>query len=240
MPDTHFSNHLLLPLPPHVRPHGHTLPLRVGTRGSPLALVQTKRFLARLAQFCPALHMHDVFREDIICTTGDRVQDRSLAEIGGKGLFAKEIHEALGDRRIDFAVHSLKDLETALPPGIVLSPGWLANMTRPSFLGSADQVHGPPGMLSGGGEVDGPMPMSWTSPINALAGSASTVPTSWSSLACTLGSVLTCCTAPAGTPSPIVWRAASSALGGAPADDDPGPLSTLTDIAHPSISAWQT
>jgi hydroxymethylbilane synthase len=49
------------------------------------------------------------------------VQDRRLSEIGGKGLFAKEIHEALSDRRIDFAVHSLKDLETALPPGIVLA-----------------------------------------------------------------------------------------------------------------------
>jgi hydroxymethylbilane synthase len=49
------------------------------------------------------------------------VQNRRLAEIGGKGLFAKEIHEALADRRIDFAVHSLKDLETTLPPGLVLA-----------------------------------------------------------------------------------------------------------------------
>ena len=63
----------------------------------------------------------DVFEEHAIRTTGDAVQDRRLAEIGGKGLFAKEIHEALADRRIDFAVHSLKDLETALPPGIVLA-----------------------------------------------------------------------------------------------------------------------
>ena len=54
----------------------------------------------------------DVFEEHAIRTTGDAVQDRRLAEIGGKGLFAKEIHEALADRRIDFAVHSLKDLET--------------------------------------------------------------------------------------------------------------------------------
>jgi len=63
----------------------------------------------------------DVFEEHHIKTTGDVVQDRLLAEIGGKGLFAKEIHEALLDRRIDFAVHSLKDLETALPDGIVLA-----------------------------------------------------------------------------------------------------------------------
>jgi hydroxymethylbilane synthase len=62
-----------------------------------------------------------VFEEHVITTSGDRIQDKRLAEVGGKGLFAKEIHEALQDRRIDFAVHSLKDLETALPPGIVLA-----------------------------------------------------------------------------------------------------------------------
>ena len=97
------------------------LPLRVGTRGSPLALVQTRAFLDRLPHFCPVLRALDVFEEHQIRTTGDAVQDRPLAEIGGKGLFAKEIHEALADGRIDFAVHSLKDLETELPPGIVLA-----------------------------------------------------------------------------------------------------------------------
>ncbi len=91
--------------------------LRFGTRGSPLALVQTRAVLARLREAAPA---HD-FAEQVIATTGDKVQDRSLAEIGGKGLFAKEIHEALADGRVDAAVHSLKDLETALPPGIVLA-----------------------------------------------------------------------------------------------------------------------
>jgi hydroxymethylbilane synthase len=86
------------------------LPIRAGTRGSPLALVQTRTFLRLLGQG----------QEIIISTTGDAVQDRPLADIGGKGLFAKEIHEALLDRRIDCAVHSLKDLETELPTGIVL------------------------------------------------------------------------------------------------------------------------
>jgi hydroxymethylbilane synthase len=104
-----------------VRPHVHELPLRVGTRASPLALVQTRVFLSVLRHFCPVLKSLDVFEEHPIATTGDRVQDRRLSEIGGKGLFAKEIHEALADRRIDFAVHSLKDLETDLPPGIVLA-----------------------------------------------------------------------------------------------------------------------
>ncbi|MEJ0017966.1 MAG: hydroxymethylbilane synthase [Acetobacteraceae bacterium] len=106
---------------PMVRPHSRALPLRVGTRGSPLALIQTRFFLDVLVRFCPVLRNMNVFEEHAIRTTGDAVQDRRLADIGGKGLFAKEIHEALADRRIDFAVHSLKDLETALPPGIVLA-----------------------------------------------------------------------------------------------------------------------
>ncbi|WP_207537756.1 hydroxymethylbilane synthase [Sabulicella rubraurantiaca] len=104
---------------PHkgVRP----LPLRVGTRQSPLALWQTRHFLDIVSRFCPVLRGAKAFEEHAIATTGDRVQDRRLADIGGKGLFAKEIHEALLDRRVDFAVHSLKDLETELPPGIVLA-----------------------------------------------------------------------------------------------------------------------
>jgi hydroxymethylbilane synthase len=104
-----------------VGPHKHALPLRVGTRPSPLALVQTRAFLERLRTFCPVLARMEVFEEHPIRTTGDSVQDRRLADIGGKGLFAKEIHEALADGRVDFAVHSLKDLETELPPGIVLA-----------------------------------------------------------------------------------------------------------------------
>lgn len=108
------------------RPHMRSLPLRVGTRRSPLALVQTRGLLERLKEFCPVLRTpifgdQDVFEEHAINTTGDAVQDRALADIGGKGLFAKEIHESLIDGRIDFAVHSLKDLETELPAGIVLA-----------------------------------------------------------------------------------------------------------------------
>jgi hydroxymethylbilane synthase len=90
--------------------------IRAGTRGSPLALVQTRTFLRLLA----AVPNSGEGQEVIINTTGDAVQDRPLADIGGKGLFAKEIHEALLDNRIDCAVHSLKDLETELPAGIVL------------------------------------------------------------------------------------------------------------------------
>jgi hydroxymethylbilane synthase len=107
--------------PQSVPRHHPRLPLRVGTRASPLALQQTRSFLTVLARVCPVLHQMDVFQEHVIRTTGDAVQDRRLSEIGGKGLFAKEIHEALMDGRIDLAVHSLKDLETTLPPGIVLA-----------------------------------------------------------------------------------------------------------------------
>ncbi len=122
------------PADPPIIPAGHRagamrkLPLRVGTRGSPLALWQTRHFLHRLSTFCPVLRTMNVFEEHAIRTTGDATQAAGtrLADIGGKGLFAKEIHEALADGRIDFAVHSLKDLETELPQGIVLA----CTMTR--------------------------------------------------------------------------------------------------------------
>lgn len=100
---------------------GRGLPLRVGTRASPLARFQTRLFLDLVSRFCPVLRDAGAFEEHAINTSGDRIQDRPLADVGGKGLFAKEIHEALLDRRVDFAVHSLKDLETELPPGIVLA-----------------------------------------------------------------------------------------------------------------------
>ncbi|OYW89225.1 MAG: hydroxymethylbilane synthase [Sphingobium sp. 32-64-5] len=106
---------------PQHRQSTRTLPLKVGTRGSPLALWQTRHFLGLITKVCPLLRQVNAFEECVIATSGDKVQDRRLADIGGKGLFAKEIHEALLDGRVDFAVHSMKDLETELPPGIVLA-----------------------------------------------------------------------------------------------------------------------
>jgi len=123
-----------MPSPPRMPPHHRALPLRVGTRGSPLALVQTRAFLDMLRDFCPVLRDMNVFEEHPIRTTGDAIQHRRLAEIGGKGLFAKEIHEALADGRIDFAVHSLKDLETTLPPGIVLACTLLREDARDALI----------------------------------------------------------------------------------------------------------
>lgn len=97
-----------------------TRPLRIGTRGSPMALFQARLVRERLQSAHPDLAEGDAIELVIIRTTGDRVQNRLLAEIGGKGLFTKEIEEALLDRRIDLAVHSLKDMETALPAGLTI------------------------------------------------------------------------------------------------------------------------
>src|SRR5437764_14866786 len=89
--------------------------LRIGTRGSPLALAQAGIVRDCLAAAHPELPRAEIA---VIKTTGDRVQDRKLDAIGGKGLFTKEIEEALLDGRIDLAVHSLKDMETRLPAGL--------------------------------------------------------------------------------------------------------------------------
>ena len=96
-------------------------PLRIGTRGSPMALRQTAIVRDRLIAAHPELGEEGAVEIVTIRTTGDRVQDRLLAEIGGKGLFAKEIEEALLPGRIDLAVHSLKDLETWLPDGLTIA-----------------------------------------------------------------------------------------------------------------------
>jgi hydroxymethylbilane synthase len=87
------------------------------TRRSALALVQCRAFVARLRAAEPGLDA----RELQVVTSGDRIQDRPLAEIGGKGLFVKEIEEALLDLRADFAVHSIKDVPASLPEGLVIA-----------------------------------------------------------------------------------------------------------------------
>jgi hydroxymethylbilane synthase len=94
-------------------------PLRIGTRGSPLALAQAHETRDRLM----AAHglPEDAFAIAVIRTTGDRVQDRPLATLGGKGLFTREIEEALAARAIDIAVHSMKDMPTLQPRGLVIA-----------------------------------------------------------------------------------------------------------------------
>ena len=94
--------------------------LRIGTRGSRLAQTQTELVCRALAAAHPALAAPGALDLVVIRTTGDRVTDRPLAELGGKGLFCKEIEAALLERRVDLAVHSIKDLPTWLPEGLVL------------------------------------------------------------------------------------------------------------------------
>jgi hydroxymethylbilane synthase len=93
--------------------------LRIGSRGSPLALVQARAVRDRLA----SAHGLDSGRLEIVTirTSGDAIQDRPLADAGGKGLFTKEIEEALLAGRIDLAVHSAKDVPCFLPAGLTLS-----------------------------------------------------------------------------------------------------------------------
>jgi hydroxymethylbilane synthase len=92
--------------------------LRIGTRGSPLALAQAHEVRSRLA--AAAGLNPDGIEIKVFRTTGDIVLDRPLADAGGKGLFAKEIEEALLARTIDIAVHSAKDLPTFLPDGLAI------------------------------------------------------------------------------------------------------------------------
>ena len=108
--------------------------LRIGTRGSPLALCQATETKQRL------MAAHGLAGADIeivvIITTGDRVPDRPLAEIGGKGLFTKEIEEALLARNIDLAVHSMKDMPAALPDRLMIAALLPREDARDAFLSS--------------------------------------------------------------------------------------------------------
>lgn len=95
--------------------------LRIGTRGSPLALAQAHWVRDGLRAHHPDLAGEDAIEIVVIKTSGDRFQDRKLSEIGGKGLFTKEIEEALLEGRIDLAQHSMKDVPTVLPPGLEIA-----------------------------------------------------------------------------------------------------------------------
>jgi hydroxymethylbilane synthase len=112
-----------------------TEPFRIGTRGSALALAQAEETRARLM----AAHglPREAFEIVVISTSGDRIQDRPLSEAGGKGLFTKEIEEALLDARIDIAVHSSKDMPTQLPAGLHLCAFLEREDARDAFIGRA-------------------------------------------------------------------------------------------------------
>jgi len=94
--------------------------IRIGTRGSPLALAQAREVRARLVIAHEDLD-NDAIAIEVIRTSGDRIRDRPLKELGGKGLFTKEIEEALIAGAVDLAVHSMKDVPTELPPGLEIA-----------------------------------------------------------------------------------------------------------------------
>jgi len=107
-------------------------PLKIGTRGSDLALAQAREVRALLMK---AHNMtEDAISIRVIKTTGDIVLDRPLSEIGGKGLFTKEIEQALIDREIDIAVHSSKDMPTVLPEGLLLDVFLPREDVRDAFI----------------------------------------------------------------------------------------------------------
>ncbi|WEX77228.1 hydroxymethylbilane synthase [Sinorhizobium numidicum] len=110
-----------------------TKPFRIGTRGSPLALAQTHETRDRLA----AAHglPPEMFEVVILSTKGDRITDRPLAEIGGKGLFTEELEQQLLSGDLDFAVHSSKDMPTKLPEGLSLSAFLPREDVRDAFVG---------------------------------------------------------------------------------------------------------
>lgn len=107
--------------------------LRIGTRGSPLALYQANTVRDRLAAANPAAPAPEIVP---IRTTGDAVTDRPLAELGGKGLFTKEIDRAQLDGEIDIAVHSAKDMETWLPDGIAIGAALEREDPRDALIGA--------------------------------------------------------------------------------------------------------
>lgn len=106
--------------------------LRIGTRGSPLALAQAHEVRARLM----AAHglPESAFEIVVIKTAGDRILDRPLAEVGGKGLFTKEIEDALLANEIDLAVHSMKDMQTELAEGLVIGATLPREDVRDAFI----------------------------------------------------------------------------------------------------------
>lgn len=114
-----------------------TKPFRIGTRGSPLALAQAYETRSRLM----AAHglPEDRFEIVVLSTKGDRITDRSLALIGGKGLFTEEIEAQLSSGELDFAVHSSKDMPTKLPAGLHLSAYLPREDIRDAFIGRTAQ-----------------------------------------------------------------------------------------------------
>lgn len=107
-------------------------PLIIGTRGSPLALVQAHETMGRLIRSTGL--EENCFKILVIKTSGDMIQDRPLSEVGGKGLFTKEIEEAMLSGNVDIAVHSMKDMPVICPGGLILDCYLPREDVRDSFV----------------------------------------------------------------------------------------------------------
>lgn len=121
----------------------------LGTRGSALALTQSRTVAADLQRAHPDLEV----RLEIIKTQGDLNQKDPLSQMGGKGVFVKEIEQALLSGEIDFAVHSLKDMPSQLPPGLSLAPPPVRADPRDAFVGNVPLLELPPGATVGTGSL---------------------------------------------------------------------------------------
>src|SRR6478672_247187 len=122
-------------------------PLRLGTRRSPLALAQAEETRARL---CAAHGWPESAVELVtVIASGDRVQDRPLSEIGGKALWTKELDAWLDERRIDAAVHSMKDVETVRPSFLTIAAILPREDVRDVLVGAASIAAIPPGARVG-------------------------------------------------------------------------------------------
>ena len=123
--------------------------LRLGTRGSALALTQSQGIANDLSRLHPGVQVELV----LIKTAGDLNQKDPLAQIGGKGLFVKEIEQALLEGRVDFAVHSLKDMPSQLPAGLQLTPPPRRVDCRDALVGAFPLEQVPPGSRVGTGSL---------------------------------------------------------------------------------------
>lgn len=123
--------------------------IKIGTRGSPLALAQAHetrdRLLAVHGEAAGGPLRDDMIVIEVISTEGDRIQDRALREFGGKGLFTKEIEAALFAGEIDLAVHSMKDVQTSLPEGLHIAATLPREDVRDAFMSlTTDHLDGLP------------------------------------------------------------------------------------------------
>ncbi len=123
--------------------NGTSRPLRIGTRGSPLAVAQSGQTAARLEAAGYPVEMI------IVRTSGDRLSEVSLAKVGGKGLFIKELEEALARGEIDLAIHSMKDVPAELPEGFVLAAVTERADERDVLVLAEDAEEGATGTLDG-------------------------------------------------------------------------------------------